>query len=89
MNYQLPAVGMILIAFAAKSDGDDSLSAAIEIVDNYQEWVEYHRGAFVIQESNCRSREKTVQRTIHAVALVFCKKFIGILALRLIAIETL
>lgn len=69
-------IGHLQNTFAAKSDGDDdSFSAAIEIVDNYQEWVEYHRGAVVIQESPSRSREKTVQRTIHAVALVFCKKF--------------
>lgn len=69
-------IGHLQNTFAAKSDGDDdSFSAAIEVVDNYQEWVEYHRGAVVIQESPSRSREKTVQRTIHAVALVFCKKF--------------
>lgn len=69
-------IGHLQNTFAAKSDGDDdSLAAATEIVDNYQEWVEYHRGAVVIQESPSRSREKTVQRTIHAVALVFCKKF--------------
>lgn len=69
-------IGHMQNTFAAKSDGDDdSYSAAIEIVDNYQEWVEHHRGAVVIQESNSRSREKTVQRTIHAVALVFCKKY--------------
>lgn len=69
-------VGYLQNTFNANSDGDDdSFSAAMEIVDNYQEWVEYHRGAVVIQEANSRSKEKTVQRTIHAVALVFCKKF--------------
>lgn len=69
-------VGYLQNTFNVNSDGDDdSFSAAMEIVDNYQEWVEYHRGAVVIQEANSRSKEKTVQRTIHAVALVFCKKF--------------
>ena len=69
-------VGYLQNTFDANSDGDDdSFSAAMEIVDNYQEWVEYHRGAAVIQEANSRSKEKTVQRTMHAVALVFCKKF--------------
>ena len=60
-------VGYLQNTFNANSDGDDdSFSAAMEIVDNYQEWVEYHRGAVVIQEANSRSKEKTVQRTIHA-----------------------
>lgn len=69
-------VGYLQNTYNANSDGDDdSFSAAMEIVDNYQEWVEYHRGAAVIQEANSRSKEKTVQRTMHAVALVFCKKF--------------
>ena len=69
-------VGYLQNTFDANSDGDDdSFSAAMEIVDNYQEWVEYHRGAAIIQEASIRSKEKTVQRTMHAVALVFCKKF--------------
>ena len=63
-------------AFPASSDGaNDSFEAAIELLDNYKEWVEYHRGAVIIQEASSRSKEKTVQRTVHAVALVFCKKF--------------
>ena len=69
-------IGYIENVFPATSDGNnDSFEAAIEILDNYKEWVEYHRGAVIIQEANSRSKEKTVQRTIHAVALVFCKKY--------------
>lgn len=68
--------GYIKSAFPASSDGsNDSFEAAIEVLDNYKEWVEYHRGAVIIQEASSRSKEKTVQRTVHAVALVFCKKF--------------
>ena len=69
-------VGYLQNTFNANSDkDDDSFKAALEIIDNYQEWVEYHRGAVVIQEAPSRSKEKTVQRTIHAIALIFCKKF--------------
>lgn len=68
--------GYIKSAFPASSGcGNDSFEAAIELLDNYKEWVEYHRGAVFIQEASSRSKEKTVQRTVHAVALVFCKKF--------------
>lgn len=69
-------IGYLKNTFVVNSDEDnDSFDAMIEILDNYKEWIEYHRGAVIVQETNSRSREKTVQRTLHAVALVFCKKF--------------
>ena len=62
--------------YITNSDEDDnSFNAAIEILDNYKEWVELHRGAIIIQEAPSRSKEKTVQRTLHAIALGFCKKY--------------
>lgn len=52
---------------------NNSFEVASEIVTDYKEWVEYHRGANIIQ--NAAGKEKTVQRTFHAVALMYCKKF--------------
>lgn len=69
-------IGYLKNTFVVNSDErGDSFEAMIEILNSYKAWVEYHRGAVIIQETSSRSREKTVQRTLHAVALMFCKKF--------------
>lgn len=61
---------------SAKSDGnDDSFRAAMKIADSYKEWIEYHRGAKVIQDADSQSREKTVQYTIHLAATEFCRMY--------------
>lgn len=60
---------------AKTDDNDDSFHAAMKIADNYKKWIEYHRGAAVIQGADSRSREKTVQGTIHLAARDFCERF--------------
>ena len=42
---------------------------------NFKQWVEYHRGASAINGCSARPSEKLVQRLIHAVGQMFCKKF--------------
>lgn len=56
------------------SEKKDSFSATKEILLNYKEWVELHRGALVVNPKDKRALEKNVQRTIHAVALMYCKQ---------------
>lgn len=56
-----------------ESTQSDSFIAAKEILTNYKEWVELHRGAIVINPKNYTALEKNVQRTVHAVALMYCK----------------
>lgn len=51
-----------------------SIEASIEILRSYQEWVEFHRGAIVIKAAETKAAEKTVQRTLHATALMYCKQ---------------
>lgn len=67
-------IGYMQNTFSTHSDCEaTSIAAARKILDNYREWVEYHRGAIIIHEAGSRSKEKWVQSTIHAVALMFCK----------------
>jgi hypothetical protein len=51
-----------------------SFEASCKIVKAFREWVEYHRGSLIIKASTSRSAEKTVQRTIHATAIMYCKE---------------
>ena len=57
------------------SESKDSYSAALEIIENFKEWVEYHRGASVINGCGDKPSEKLVQRMIYAVGQMFCNKF--------------
>ena len=50
-----------------------SFEASKEILNSYKRWVEYHRGALVINPRKQKASEKVVQRTIHAVALMYCE----------------
>lgn len=69
-------VGYMHNTFSVTSEENaSSFETSLDITDNYREWVEYHRGAFIIQSAGSREKEKTVQRTLHAVALMYCKKF--------------
>lgn len=69
-------VGYMRNTFAVTSDENkSSFETSLDIVDNYREWVEFHRGSSIIQNAGSREKEKTVQRTFHAVALMYCKKF--------------
>ena len=43
-------------------------------VNDYKDWVEFHRGSFVVNGENVKPNEKTIQRTLHAVAFRFCKE---------------
>lgn len=53
----------------------DSYIAALEIIENFKTWVEYHRGVSVINGSGEKPSEKLVQRMIYAVGQMFCDKF--------------
>jgi hypothetical protein len=51
--------------------GDDSLSAAHSILESFRDWVEYQRGWEIIQNSDGRSREKSVQTIMLLAANVY------------------
>lgn len=55
------------------STSDTSSLAAIDIINHFKKWVEYHRGNTII--TNYKLTEKTVQILIYAVAQMFCEKF--------------
>lgn len=57
------------------SSCNDSYAASMDILENFKQWVEYHRGASVVNGCSARPSEKLVQRLIHAVGQMFCKKF--------------
>lgn len=50
---------------------DDSFSAAHSILESFRNWVEYQRGWEIIQNSNGRSREKSVQTIMLLAANVY------------------
>ena len=51
-----------------------SLEASLKILGSYKQWVEYHRGSHVLSEAYTKNAEKTVQRTIHLAALMYCNE---------------
>jgi hypothetical protein len=53
---------------------DSSFEASMKVLEAYKQWVEFHRGSNVLAEAYTRNAEKTVQRTIHSTALMFCKE---------------
>ena len=55
------------------STSDTSYLAALDIIEHFKKWVEYHRGNTLISDYNLP--EKAVQKLIHAVAHMFCEKF--------------
>lgn len=57
------------------STSDNSYDAAIDIVENFKQWVEYHRGSTIINGKGQKLTEKGVQILIHAVAQMFCNAF--------------
>ena len=57
------------------SFSEDSFAAALDIIENFKEWIEYHRGASVINECGEKPSEKLIQRMIYGVGQMFCKKF--------------
>lgn len=63
-TYQLP-----------DSNCQHSYDAAMEILENFKQWVEFHRGASVIKQSSAKPSEKLIQRLIHAVGKMYCDKF--------------
>jgi hypothetical protein len=52
-----------------------SYAAALDIIQNFKEWVEFHRGSSVINGVSSKPSEKLVQRMIHAVSQMYCAKF--------------
>lgn len=57
------------------SECENSYIAALDIIENFKEWVEYHRGASVINGCGEKPSEKLVQKMIYAVGQMFCDKF--------------
>lgn len=57
-----------------KSKIESSFEASQEIISIFADWVENNRGAIVIKESDSRSAEKNVQRTMHATAKYYCQQ---------------
>ena len=53
----------------------NSYNAALDIVENFKEWVEFHRGNTIIHGKGTPLKEKDVQKLIYAVAQMFCKAF--------------
>lgn len=52
----------------------NSFDSSLKILESYQHWVGYNRGALEIQSADTRTAKKKVQRTIHATALMFCQE---------------
>lgn len=57
------------------SDCEDSYAAALDVIENFKKWVEYHRGASVINGCGEKPSEKLIQLMIYAVGQMFCDKF--------------
>lgn len=53
----------------------DSYGAAMEIMENFKKWVEFHRGNSVINGCSMKPSEKLIQIMIAGVAQMFCEKF--------------
>lgn len=51
----------------------DSFSAAIEIVNEFKNWIENQKGYSVFEKCENRDLEKIVQRTLHGNASYYCK----------------
>lgn len=50
-----------------------SFDAALEIIEEYREWVENKKGFDVLGDVNPRNEEKVVQRTLHGSASYYCR----------------
>lgn len=57
------------------STSTSSYEASIEITEHFKKWVEFHRGASVINGVSAKPSEKLVQIMIHGVAQMYCEKF--------------
>ena len=57
------------------STSSSSYEAAMEITEHFKKWVEFHRGASVINGVSAKPSEKLIQIMIHGVAQMFCEKF--------------
>ena len=58
-----------------QSKSSSSYEAAMEITEHFKKWVEFHRGASVINGVSAKPSEKLIQIMIHGVAQMFCEKF--------------
>ena len=68
-------VGCLKSDFKVPADlSSTSMEATAKVLSEYKGWIEDNKGSFVINESKSRHMEKIVQRTIHAVALMYCKE---------------
>lgn len=58
---------------SAKKEAINSTKAAWEILGIFKEWIENHKGWYVIQEASSKNREKIVQRVIHLSGLSYIR----------------
>jgi len=61
------------ISFETVSSGHNSYETAIEIINNFKDWVENNRGWDVIREYKPKKREKAIQKLIHLSAKSYIK----------------
>ncbi len=54
--------------FSKTKDQPNSFDASMKVINIFKDWVENNRGWAVIDELPTRSREKSIQRTIHLCA---------------------
>lgn len=51
----------------------NSYDSALEIIEEYKEWVENKKGFAVLRDVDSRNEEKVVQKTLHGSAGYYCK----------------
>ena len=58
-----------------ESTSDNSYDAALDIIENFKQWVEFHRGnTIIVNGDRDPLKEKAIQTLIFAVAQMFCGK---------------
>ena len=53
---------------------NNSKEIALFVLNDYKEWVELHRGSFVVNGTGIKADEKTIQRTLHGIAFRYCRE---------------
>lgn len=54
-------------------DKKNSFESAVEIINEYKQWIENQKGYSVLENIDTRNEEKIVQRTLHGCASYYCK----------------
>jgi hypothetical protein len=50
----------------------NSYESSLEIIGIYKNWVENQKGYTTLRGNNTRDEEKTIQKTLHGIALYYC-----------------